>query len=129
MPLAAVEEVVLVEETLTLQGQPALELRGRSLPVTDLAALLGAQAPPLAGRSPAIVVSAGGRMAAVGCDALLGQEEVVVKPLGPLLAGGGGYLGAAILGDGRIALLVDPAMLARKPRGAGPGRRGGPRRR
>ena len=61
-------------------------------------------------------------MAAVGCDALLGEEEVVVKPLGPLMAGVDGYLGASILGDGRIALLVDPAMLARGTRGAGPGR-------
>ncbi len=124
VPLAAVEEVVLMEETLTLQGQPVLDLRGRSLPVTDLAAVIGAQAPPLAGRSPAIIVSAGGRMAAVGCDTLLGQEEVVAKPLGPLLAGAEGYLGASILGDGRIALLADPAMLARKPRGAGPGQAG-----
>ena len=122
VPLAAVEEVVMVTETHTLQGQPVLDLRGKSLPVTDFAAVIGAEAPPLAGRPPAIIVSAGGRMAAVGCDALLGEEEVVVKPLGPLMAGVDGYLGASILGDGRIALLVDPAMLARGTRGAGPGR-------
>ena len=47
------------------------------------------------------------------CDALLGKEEVVVKSLGPLLASLSMYLGAAILGDGRIALLVDPAALVR----------------
>jgi two-component system chemotaxis sensor kinase CheA len=48
----------------------------------------------------------------VSCDALIGQQEVVVKPLGPLLAGIAGYLGAAILGDGRIALLVEPSFIA-----------------
>jgi two-component system, chemotaxis family, sensor kinase CheA len=122
VPLAAIEEVVAVRETLSLQGQPGLALGGKWLPVTDLAAVIGAQAPPLAGRPPAIIVSAGGRMAAVTCDVLLGEEEVVVKPLGPLLAGVEGYLGASILGDGRIALLIEPAMLTRAARDAGPGR-------
>jgi two-component system, chemotaxis family, sensor kinase CheA len=57
------------------------------------------------------------------CDALLGKEEVVVKSLGPLLSSLPAYLGAAILGDGRIALLVDPAVLVRasvQPRAAAP---------
>jgi two-component system, chemotaxis family, sensor kinase CheA len=111
LPLAAVEEVVLVTKTLTLQGQPAVEVRGRSLPVADVAAILGAQAPPLGDRSPAIVVSAGGRHTVVACDALIGAEEVVVKPLGPLLAHLPDYIGAAILGDGRITLLVSAATL------------------
>ena len=77
--------------------------------------------------SPGIVISSGGRRAVVTCDALLGAEEVVIKPLGPLLAGVRGYLGASILGDGRIALLVEPATLtdgprrARELRGPGPG--------
>ncbi len=120
VPLAAVEEVVMVNQTLTLQGQSALEVQGRSLPVTDVAALIGAGAPPLADRSPAVVISAGGRRAVVTCDALLGTEEVAVKPLGPLLAGVEGYRGASILGDGRIALLVEPAMLTRgSPRASG----------
>ena len=72
----------MVAKTLTLQGQPALEIRGRSLPVADVAAVIGAAAPPLGERSPAIVVSAGGRRVVTTCDALLGTEEVVVKPLG-----------------------------------------------
>jgi two-component system chemotaxis sensor kinase CheA len=114
--LAAVDEVVTVTGTTTLQGQEALQVRGRSLPVTDLAALLGAAAPPLPERSPGIVISSSGRRAVVACDALLGAEEVVIKPLGPLLASVPGYLGASILGDGRIALLVEPATLAKGPR-------------
>jgi two-component system chemotaxis sensor kinase CheA len=59
-----------------------------------------------------------GRKLAVACDALVGKEEVVVKPLGPLLAHVDGYLGAAILGDGRIALLIEPGALARNRRPA-----------
>jgi two-component system chemotaxis sensor kinase CheA len=117
LPLPAVEEVMTVEDTLMLEGRPALELRGRSLPVYDLAALVGASAPPLREQPPALVIAGGGRRAVAACDALLGQEEVVVKPLGPLLSGVEGYLGAAILGDGRIALLLEPATLTRGPRG------------
>jgi two-component system chemotaxis sensor kinase CheA len=116
VPLAAVEEVLIVTQTLLLQGRPALEFRGRSLPVTDFAALIGADAPALGDRPPALVIAVGGRQAIATCDALLGQEEVVVKPLGPFLAGVDGYLGAAILGDGRIALLVEPTLLTRGSR-------------
>jgi two-component system, chemotaxis family, sensor kinase CheA len=114
VPLAVVEKVVMVTQTLTLEGRSALEVGGRSVPVADFADLIGAVAPPLGERPPALVISLGGRRAVVTCDALLGEEEVVVKPLGPLLASLEGYLGASILGDGRIALLVEPAILTRR---------------
>jgi two-component system, chemotaxis family, sensor kinase CheA len=113
VPLGAVEEVVLITATLTLEGRPALDVRGQALPVADVAALLGAEAPPLGERSPALVVSAGGRRALAVCDAVLGEHEALVKSLGPLFRGIEGYLGAAILGDGRIALLVEPLVLTR----------------
>ena len=113
VPLAAVEEVVNVSQTATIQGHLSLNVRGRPLPVADVAVMLGAPAPPLSSRPQALVISVPGRRVGVVCDALLGEEEVVVKPLGPLLAGVGGYLGAAILGDGRVALLVEPSALAR----------------
>jgi two-component system chemotaxis sensor kinase CheA len=96
-----------------LEGKAALELRGRSVALSDLSELIGATSPPLPGRAPAIVVTAGGRRVAAACDRLLGEDEVVVKPLGALLPSARGYLGAAILGDGRIALLLDPAALTR----------------
>ncbi|HEY5016458.1 MAG TPA: response regulator, partial [Streptosporangiaceae bacterium] len=114
VPLAVVEKVVMVTQTLTLEGRSALEVGGRSVPVADFADLIGAMAPPLGERPPALVISLGARRAVVTCDALLGEEEVVVKPLGPLLASLEGYLGASILGDGRIALLVEPAILTRR---------------
>jgi two-component system chemotaxis sensor kinase CheA len=59
------------------------------------------------------VLAGGSRRAAVECDRLLGDRSVVVKTLGPLLAAVPGYLGAAILDDGGIALLLDPAELVR----------------
>jgi len=115
VPLGSIEEAVSVDGMLTLSGLPALELRGRSVPVADLAALAGADAEPPGSAAPALVIAAGGRRVAAVCDTLIGQEEVVVKPLGPLLETVSGYLGAAILGDGRIALLLDPSSLVREP--------------
>ena len=90
LPLASVEEAVSVENPLTLEGRSALELRGRSVQLADLAELIGAPAPPLPAGSPAIIVTAGGRRIAATCDRLLGQDEVVVKPLGSLLASASG---------------------------------------
>lgn len=114
LPLSAVAEVVGVGETLSLEGRPMIDLRGHSLALHDIAAVLGAvEPPPLPSRPPAVIVSAAGRRVALLCDRLLGEEEVVVRSLGALLARLRGYLGAAILGDGRIALLLDPGSLAR----------------
>jgi two-component system, chemotaxis family, sensor kinase CheA len=113
VPLAGVEEVVKVDETHTLQGRPSVTVRGQALAAADIAKLLGTAAAPLSLPAPAIVITAGGSRAVVACDTLLGGEEVAVKPLGPLLAGAEGYLGATILGDGRIALLLEPARLTR----------------
>jgi two-component system chemotaxis sensor kinase CheA len=114
VPLAAVDEVLSSQPHYALGGVPCLDVRGRVIPVTDFAAAVGAPARPLAEHAPALIISAGGSRAVISCDALVGQREVVVKPFGPLLAGVEGYLGAAILGDGRIALLVEPSFIARK---------------
>ena len=120
-PLASVEEALSLGETLALAGRTVIELRGRSIRLADLAELMGSAAEAPAARAPVVVLTASGKRVAAICDALLGKEEVVVKSLGPLLSSLPMYLGAAILGDGRIALLVDPAMLVRassKQRGA-----------
>ena len=113
VPLSAVEEVIPVTGTLMLEGRPALNVRGQALPVADVAELLGAVAPPLGEQPPALVISAGGRRAVAVCDAVLGEHEALVKSLGPLFEGTEGYLGSAILGDGRVALLVEPPVLTR----------------
>lgn len=116
LPLAAVAEVVAVNETLSLEGKPMIDLRGHSLALNDIARMLGLPTSlPLPPRPPAVIVAAAGRRVALLCDLLLGEEEVVVRGLGALLGRLRGYLGAAILGDGRVALLLDPGTLARMP--------------
>jgi two-component system chemotaxis sensor kinase CheA len=120
LPLASVREVISVAETISLGGKPSIELRGESTPVADLATMLGGAAPQLPDRPPAMMLASAGRRVAVACDAVLGDHEVVIKSLGPLLDGVRGYLGAAILGDGRIALILDPSHLLKIPSGRVP---------
>jgi two-component system, chemotaxis family, sensor kinase CheA len=121
VPLPAVAEVVTAGPAASLQGQRMLTIRERPLPLADLAALIGAAAPPLPERPPALVIKTSERTIAVACDALAGQQEIAVKPLGPLLAGAGSFLGAAVLSDGNIALLIDPHALAAVSRERGGG--------
>ncbi len=111
LPLANVEEAIQVGKILSLAGVPAIEVRGASIPLADLGELAGGTSSPCVSGSPAVVLRASGRRVAAVCDELFGKDEIVVKPLGPLLASLPHYLGAAILGDGRIALLLDPVTI------------------
>jgi two-component system chemotaxis sensor kinase CheA len=113
VPLSGVERVLHAAPAQQLHGRQALELDGVLVPLGDLSDSLGMDARATRGNDPVVVVVSGSRRAAIECDRLLGDREVVVKSLGPLLAGVPGYLGAAILDDGGIALLLDPAHLVR----------------
>jgi two-component system chemotaxis sensor kinase CheA len=113
VPVSAVEEAVIVENVMSLEGRTAIEVRGAATAVVDLAEALGGSAPALAARSPAVVVTGGGRRAALACDGILGDEEIVVKRLSPLLDSTPGYLGVTILADGRIAFVLDPVHAIR----------------
>jgi len=74
VPLASVEEAVAVDDALSLEGKPSLELRGRTVALVDLADALGADARALPAHAPAIVVSGGGKRIAAACDRLIGED-------------------------------------------------------
>jgi two-component system chemotaxis sensor kinase CheA len=115
LPMTSVGRVVAVTGTTSLGSRPSLDLEGEVVPLADLGRLIGAAGADLPRDPPAIVVESLGHRLAVACDELLGEEEVLIKSLGALLAGLPGYLGAAILGDGRIALVLDPNHLLQAP--------------
>jgi two-component system, chemotaxis family, sensor kinase CheA len=110
VPVPRVEEVVAVDETTSLGGRSSIVLRGEAIPLGDLAAALGGAGGELPERAPALILCHGGTTVALACDRLLGEQSVVVKSLGPLLGRRRQYLGGAILSDGRVALIVDPAV-------------------
>ena len=121
VPVSGVREILAVSETASLGGRHSLVHRGEAIPIDDLAAALGAPAPLLPSSSPAIVLASATRAVAIACDRVVGDRELVVKSLGPLLGGTPGYLGAGILEDGRVALILDPNRLLELPsRGAAP---------
>ena len=113
LPLANVLEVVAVEQMMLLGGRASIQVGEECLALSDLALVLGASAPELSETPRALVVEATNERLALACDAVTGEQEVVVKPLGSLLDGVSGYLGAAILGDGAVILILDPAHLVR----------------
>jgi two-component system chemotaxis sensor kinase CheA len=119
LPLASVVEAIAVEQVMTLGGRQSILVGDKSLGLCDLASALDMAAPDLPEVSRALVVEAANGRLALACEEVLGEQEVVVKPLGFSLAGMPGYLGAAILGDGAVMLVLDPAHLVRQaPRAA-----------
>jgi chemosensory pili system protein ChpA (sensor histidine kinase/response regulator) len=62
---------------------------------------------------PVILVRAGEHSTALVTDELIGSREIVVKPVGPQIAGIRGISGATILGDGRIVVILDMGTLVR----------------
>lgn len=69
------------------------------------------------GLAHVVIVAVGNKKVGLVVDQLIGQEEVVIKPLGTMLHGTPGMAGATITGDGRIALILDvPSLLARYAR-------------
>ena len=64
------------------------------------------------GKGHVVIVSADTQRIGLVVDQLIGQEEVVIKPLGSMLQGTVGLSGATITGDGRVALILDvPSMI------------------
>jgi len=99
-----------VESVLT-NGR-VLNVRGRELPVITLGAFFaipGHQAEPQ--QSLLLVVENRGKDFALQVDEVLGQRQVVIKPFDHSLAHHQGVSGSAILGDGRVALILNPARL------------------
>ncbi len=99
-----------VESVLT-HGR-VLNNRGRELPVITLGGFFGIdghQTDPT--QSLLLVIENRGKDFALQVDEVLGQRQVVIKPFDHALAHHPGVSGSAILGDGRVALILHPARL------------------
>ncbi len=112
-PLDAVVEVIESQPEATeldARGRGVVELRGEVLPVVSLRTLYGLDAPPPE-RDSIVVVNAGSGPYGILVDALLGQYQTVIKPLGHLFKTLRGISGSSILGNGEVALICDVASL------------------
>ena len=118
LPLASVVEIFNLDlkRTNVVDGQLTIMVRERALPLFYLHKWLVPNS--ARGNREAtghvVVVTVGNTQVGLVVDHLIGQEEVVIKPLGALLQGLDGMAGATITGDGNIALILDIPGLMRK---------------
>ncbi|WP_085716994.1 chemotaxis protein CheA [Pseudomonas sp. B28(2017)] len=116
-PLVNVNEIFHLDLSTTnvVDGQEVVIVRDKALPLFYLKRWLVSSAAHEEQREGHVVIlSVGTQRIGFVVDQLVGQEEVVIKPLGKMLQGTAGMSGATITGDGRIALILDvPSMLKR----------------
>ncbi len=89
---------------------------GEEYVLHDLGSLIGQPPARAEGQPqvPLLLIRAGDLRAAVAVDQVLGNREIVVKPVGPQIASVPGIYGATITGDGRIVVILDVAPLVRR---------------
>ncbi|QPG04926.1 chemotaxis protein CheA [Salinimonas marina] len=120
LPLGAVSEIINMDitKTNTVDGQLTLIVRSKAIPLFFLGDWLTRGTTNIdREKGHVVVVQIGTQQVGFVVDALIGQEEVVIKPLDALLQGTPGMAGATITSDGGIALILDvPSLLKRYAR-------------
>lgn len=116
-PLVSVSEIfnLDVRSTNVVDGQEVVLVRDKPIPLFHLKRwLVRSTGRHVSENSHVVVVSVGTQLVGFVVDQLIGQEEVVIKPLGKMLIGTPGVAGATITGDGTIALILDIPTLIRR---------------
>jgi two-component system chemotaxis sensor kinase CheA len=96
----------------TINTSPVLRLRDRLLPLVSLRGVLGLEAGSRATDRFVIVAQVGANTFGIIVDRVFDTEEIVVKPVAPLLRGTRFYVGNTILGDGSVIMILDPNGLS-----------------
>lgn len=126
IPIETVVECLDLPEGELADGhRRMLNLRGRALSCVSLRELFGLEG-PAPSRQSVVVIGHDGGIGGLVVDALHGEGRTVIKPLGRIFRGIPGVAGSTILGDGRVALILDVATLLgdvapRRERGRSPG--------
>ncbi|RYU48539.1 chemotaxis protein CheA [Aliivibrio finisterrensis] len=118
LPLASVNEIFHLDlsKTNMVDGQLTTIVREKSIPLFYLQDWLvpGSRQTERQGLGHVVIIQLGAQRVGFVVDTLIGQEEVVIKPLDELLQGTPGMAGATITSDGHIALILDvPNLLKR----------------
>ncbi|MEZ9058807.1 chemotaxis protein CheA [Vibrio pelagius] len=112
LPLASVNEIFHLDlsRTNVVDGQLTIIVRDKSIPLFYLQNWLAPKSGIVElrkGHGHVVIVQLGSQRVGFVVDTLIGQEEVVIKPLDNLLQGTPGMAGATITSDGHIALILD----------------------
>jgi len=111
VPIKNIDEVSRLPEIETINEEPMIEHDDDIYPVVDLASELDVPGETANGDGMLLRIRKSERRAALRCDAVNKQEEVVVKPLEGVLSGIPGLSGTAVLGDGNIVPILDVVTL------------------
>ncbi len=119
LPLLSVEQIVPPKDIFHVEGQPMLMINEAPLPLVPLPALLELEgAAGSASLHPlAVVLGVAEQRIAVLVDDVINEQELAVKPLGKPLRRVRNVSGAALLGDGRPVIVLNPADLVKTARG------------
>ena len=118
---AMVEQVLRLkaEAMAALYADKQVEFQGRRYPLQSLQRLLeGAGANEIQGYNSVLLLRSGIQRIALHVDEMLGNQEIVVKNIGPQLARVSWMAGATVLADGSIVPIINPVVLAQRVRGA-----------
>lgn len=116
VPLSSVLEVVhtLKKDVATVQSRDVIRLREIVLPLVDISEILDVPGRDEASKSfYTVVVGVANQKFGIVVDHLVGQKEIVIKPLGSYLKNIHGIAGSTILGDGRVIMIIDTGELLR----------------
>ena len=118
IPLTSIDSTINIhpDDIKTVQNQAVIVLRGQIIPIINLGTAL--QVPRTTEEDNddifVVVVYVGERKAGIVVDNLIGQQEIVIKTLGKLLSGLKIFSGATVLGDGRVALILDVSTVVQQ---------------
>ena len=122
IPLLSIERVTRIQETefkAYLSGEQVQHQHGdRDYPIHSLGILVGGEhVQPFDEvkdrRPPTLLFRSAEAIAALQVDAVQGNQEIIVKPVGPQFNGVPGISGATVLGDGRVVVVLELAALVR----------------
>ena len=113
IPLTSIDSTINIEpsDIQTVQNKEVIVLRGEIIPIIRMEEALQVPHTKDSDEHFVVVVHAGEAKAGIVVDNLIGQQEIVIKTLGNLFAGLKLFGGATVLGDGRVALILDVATM------------------
>ncbi len=114
VPLANVEEAIALDaaQVRTIESREVLSVRGTSIPLCRLGHLFDlTREESSRGRAFVVIARIANRRLGFVVDELVGQQDIVIKPLGRSLHAVRGFAGATELGDQRVALVLDVGAL------------------
>lgn len=113
IPLASIDSTLSIQpnDISTVQNNEVIVLRGEIIPIIRMEETLMVPHVNNTTELFVVVVHAGDSKAGIVVDKLIGQQEIVIKTLGNLFMGLKMFSGATVLGDGRVALILDVASM------------------